>query len=226
MFQKILTSALLAGFCAGLIAAVLHLLFLQPVLLHTELYEAGDLVHFGDLTASANPELPGFDMMRNGLSVLFWALLQVGYALVLIACMALAEERGATINAHTGLIWGIAGFIAFQFAPAFSLPPETPGAAYTDTGDRQVWWWATALATAAALGLIAFGKSWIMWTAAVVLLLVPHLVGAPHPEEFAGSVPPELASLYAARALGVGFAAWAVVGLFSGYFWSRESDAA
>ena len=47
MFQKILTSALFAGFCAGLIAGLLQLVFVQPVLLHAELYEAGKLVHFG-----------------------------------------------------------------------------------------------------------------------------------------------------------------------------------
>lgn len=223
MFQKILTSALFAGFCAGLIAALVQLVFVQPVLLHAELYEGGDLVHFGADAVSAHPDFPGFDMMRDGLSVLFTALIYVGYALILVACMGMAAERGFTINGRTGLIWGLAGFIAMHFAPAFSLPPEVPGVAAADVGARQIWWWATAAATAVALGLIAFGKSPVAWGAAVVLLVAPHLIGAPQPASFAGPAPPELAALFASRTLGVGFASWALLGLLAGYFWHRES---
>jgi len=223
MFQKIVTSALFAGFCAGLIAALLQLFFVQPVLLHAELYEGGELVHFGAQAISAHPDLGGMDLMRDGLSVLFTTLVYTGYALIMVAVMSTAAERGITINARTGLLWGLAGFVAVHLAPAFSLPPEVPGVAAADVGVRQVWWFATVAATALAMGLIAFGKSPVSWAAAAVLLLAPHVVGAPHPDSFAGPVPPELAALFASRALGVGLAAWALVGLFSGYFWERET---
>lgn len=226
MFQKILTSALLAGFCAGLLAALLQLTFVQPVLLHAEFYESGDLVHFGAEAVSAHPELPGIDLTRDGLSLLFSALIYVGYALLLVAAMGMASERGFEINARSGIIWGIAGFVAFHFAPAVSLPPEVPGVAAADVSERQIWWWATATATVIALALIAFGRNWAMWAVAVVLLLAPHVIGAPHPDEFAGPVPPELAALFASRTLGTGFAAWALLGLFAGYFWSRETSGA
>jgi len=223
MFSKIVTSALFAGFCTGLIAALLQIVFIQPVLLHAELYEAGTLVHFGGGAVSANPELPGFDAMRDGLSLLFSALIYVGYGLVLVACMGLAAERGATITARSGLIWGVAGFVALHFAPAISLPPEVPGVAYTDITARQIWWWGTVGATALALALIAFGRAPVLIAAAVALLLAPHVIGAPHPETFAGPVPPELATLFATRALGVGLAAWALLGTLAGFFWARES---
>lgn len=227
MFQKIVTSALLAGFCAGLIAAVLQLVFVQPALLHAELYEGGELTHFGVEVVSAHPDLPGFNAMRDGLSILFSALIYVGYALVLIAVMGLAEERGlTTITAQTGLIWGIAGYVAFHMAPAFSLPPEVPGVAAADVGARQVWWWSTVAATAAGLALLAFGRGWTFWLVGAVLIAAPHLVGAPHPDTFAGPVPPEIAALFAARALGVGLVVWALLGVFAGYFWQREGDAA
>lgn len=223
MFQKILTSALFAGFCAGLVAFVLQQLFLQPVLLHAELYEGGDLIHFGAGPVSAHPDLPGFDIIRDGLSTFFSALIYVGYALVLVACMGMAEERGIDITLKAGLLWGLAGFVAMHFAPAFSLPPEVPGVASADILARQIWWWATAAATAVALGLFAFGTGVAAWVPAVLLLLAPHLIGAPHTDEFAGPVPPELASLFASRALGVGMAAWAVLGVLSAYFWQRET---
>lgn len=223
MFQKILTSALFAGFCAGLIAAALQLVFVQPVLLHAELYEGGELVHFGAEAVSADPELPGLAPVRDGLSVLFSVLVYTGYALVLVALIALAAERGIAADARRGLLWGLAGFAAVHLAPAFSLPPEVPGVAYSDLAARQVWWWATAGATALALALLAFGRGPASWIAAAALILAPHLIGAPHPEEFAGPVPPELAALFTSRALGVGMMAWALLGLFAGYFWQRES---
>lgn len=225
MFQKILTSALLAGFCAGLSAAALQLFFVQPVLLHAELYEGGDLIHFGADAVSAHPELPGFDPVRDGLSILFTTLIYVGYALLLVAAMGLAEARGVAITARTGVLWGLAGFVAFHFAPAISLPPEVPGVAAADVAIRQIWWWGTVAATACALALIAFGKGWLMWSMAAILLLVPHVIGAPHPDAFSGPVPPEIAALFAARALGIGFFAWALLGLFAGYFWQREEQA-
>jgi len=192
------------------------------VLLRAELYEGGDLVHFGAEAVSAHPDLPGFDTMRDGLSVLFSALIYVGYAIILVACMSLAAERGIEIDAGRGLLWGIAGFVTFHFAPGFSLPPEVPGVAAADVGDRQMWWWATVAATAIGLSLIAFGRHWAAWIAAAVLILAPHLIGAPHPDAFAGPVPPEIGALFAARALGVGFAVWALLGLLAGYFWQRE----
>ncbi|QIE46925.1 cobalt transporter [Pseudohalocynthiibacter aestuariivivens] len=223
MFSKIVTSALFAGFCAGLIAALVQIVFVQPVLLHAELYEGGDLVHFGADAVSAHPDLGGFDIMRNGLSVLFMALTYVGYAFILVAVMSLAAERGAVINTRTGLIWGIAGFVTWHFAPAFSLPPEVPGVAAADVFVRQIWWWGTVAATGVALALIAFGRSALAWGAAIVLLVAPHLIGAPHPDSFTGPVPPEIAALFASRALGFGFATWVALGGLCGYFWQREN---
>lgn len=227
MFMRILTSALYAGFAAGLIAALLQLVFVQPVLLHAELYESGELVHFGEETGDAAALLAasGIDLVRDGLSVLFSALIYTGYAFLLVAVMALSEERGAVISARTGLVWGVAGFIAFHMAPAFSLPPELPGLAAADVSARQIWWWSTAAATGAGLWLIAFANNWTARIGAIALLLAPHLVGAPQPDGFTGPVPPELGVLFAARALGTGLAAWAILGLFAGWFWQREGAA-
>lgn len=222
MTSRFLIAALFAGACAGLIAGVLQLVFVQPVLLHAELYESGELVHFGAAAVSAHPELPGFDAVRDGLSVVFSMLIYTGYALIMVAAMGLAEERGALINARTGIIWGVAGFVAFHLAPGFSLAPEVPGVAAADVGARQVWWFATVGAAAVAMWVLAFGRNWMMWGVAVILLAAPHVIGAPEPDVFTGPVPTEIGALFAARALGVGMAAWVLLGLFAGYFWQRE----
>ena len=226
MFSRILVSGLFAGFAAGLIAALLQLLFVQPILLHAELYESGQLTHFGAEKTGAAVVAGGIDLVRDGLSVLFTTLLYTGYALILVAAMALAEDRGFRIDVRQGLLWGLAGFLAVQFAPAVGLPPELPGSAAADMGLRQAWWFGTVGATAAGIALIAFGKGWQARGIAAVLVLAPHVIGAPHPETFAGPAPPELAGLFAGRALGVGLVAWALLGLFAAWFWIREGKRA
>jgi len=90
MMAKLLTSALFAGAVAGLIAGLLQLAFVQPVLLHAELYEGGELIHFGAQAVSAQQELPGFDPVRDLLSLLFSMLIYTGYALILLALMNIA----------------------------------------------------------------------------------------------------------------------------------------
>ena len=226
MLFRILTSGLIAGAVAGLCAAALHLLFIQPVLLHAELYESGELVHFG--AASGPAVRPGFglDPVRDGLSVIFSMLTYAGFALILVALMALAEGRGAVISARNGMLWGVAGFVAVLLAPAFSLPPEVPGVAAADILPRQAWWFATVFCAGAAMWLLAFGRRWLAWGAVIVLLLVPHVVGAPEPDSFAGPVPTELGALFAARVLGVGLVAWVLLGLLSGWLWSNDDETA
>ena len=149
-------------------------------------------------------------------------LIYSAYALILIAAMDFAAQQGAVINARTGIIWGIAGFVIVHLAPAISLPPEVPGVAAADVFARQVWWACTVGAAAVALWLIAFGKNWMAWGPAVILLLAPHVIGAPEPDQFTGPVPTEIGALFASRALGVGLAAWVMTGGLAGYFWRGE----
>ncbi len=225
MFTRLLTSAVFAGAAAGLIAALLQLAFVQPVLLHAELYESGVLVHFGNASSvPAAQDVGGIDVMRDGLSILFTMLTYTGYALLLVALMSLAENRGAVISGRMGILWGLAGFVAFHFAPGLSLAPEVPGVAAADLVSRQIWWVATVATAALGLWLVAFGGSWIAWGVAALLLLAPHVIGAPQPEAFTGPVPTELGALFAARAFGVGMAAWVLLGCFAGYFWNLQGE--
>lgn len=225
MFTRILTSALFAGVAAGLLIALLQYVFVQPVLLHAELYESGALVHFGPDPVSAVQPLPGFDLMRDLLSILFTMLIYCGYALAMIALMSVAQERGAQITPTNGMIWGVAGFVAAHLAPGFSLAPEVPGVAAADVGLRQMWFFPTVAAAVAAMWLLAFHRNAMGVAAAAFLLIAPHIIGAPQPAQFAGPVPTELGALFAVRALGVGLAAWVVLGALCAYFWNSEAEA-
>ncbi len=212
MILKTVTGGIVAGAVAGLFAGLLQLAFVQPVLLHAELYETGQLVHFGAETPAAMATWPGIDPVRDGLSLLFSMLVYSGYGLLLTAAVMLASGEEDWIGWREGLVWGVCGFVAAHLAPAFSLPPEVPGAAYVDVGPRQAWWAATIASTAVALWLLAFTRRPWAPALALVLLAAPHVIGAPQPDSFEGPVPPELAALFAARALGTGLAAWSILG--------------
>lgn len=222
MFARVVTAALFAGCIAGLVGGLLQLFFVQPVLLHAELFESGQLVHFStDMPANAHHSHHGyvtFNMVRDLLSLGFSMAIYVGYALIMVALMAFRIENDQMISLRQGLVWGIAGFITVQFAPGFGLPPEVPGAASASLEARQIWWLATVLATAIAIWLIAFGKTPAVFGFAIIILIAPHVIGAPEPDMLRGPVPPEISSQFAARAFGVGMASWAVLGLFSSYF--------
>lgn len=235
MIQKMLASALFAGVAAGLLAALLHFAFVQKSILLAEEYESGSLTHFqgaapaghdhGSHDHGAAGEEPS-EFQRNALTGLFSILIYSAYALILVAGFGLAMAWGRRIGAREGLLWGIAGFAAFQLAPALGLAPELPGTAAAELTTRQVWWWGTVLSTATGIALLAYGRGVVFALLGLALLAAPHLIGAPHLQGFAGVAPPELAATFAARVLGVGLVVWAVLGWTAGALWSKETATA
>ena len=248
MDLKSVSSALIAGAVAGLIAALLQLWLVQPVLLHAELYEGGERTHFASAAphhhgeaaetvatdpaaaaahdhdhdhdhgaasgaATEPPFAAEIDLKRDALSVLFSILIYAGYALLSLAVLLIALGRGEKLSPRDGILWGFAGFLAVQFLPAIGLAPELPGMSAAELGQRQIWWGATVLASGLGLWLIAFGKNWRAWAPAIALIAAPHVIGAPAVHVFEGPAPPELASEFASRALGVGLVGWVVLGL-------------
>ena len=103
----------------------------------------------------------------------------IGFALILVA---VSEAFGGIASWRQGLFWGFAGFAVFTLAPGLGLPPELPAMPTADLAARQVWWIGTVLATAAGLALIAFRSSIPLALLGVVLIVVPHIIGAPQPE--------------------------------------------
>lgn len=229
MPMKLLTSAVFAGLAAGLIAALLQLSFVTSALLEGELYEAGEKVHF---PIDGSPQSPrggaevdfGAEPMRYVLTVAFNIVTYTGFGLLLVGLMALAETRGLTkVTPRQGLIWGLAGFVAIQLAPAIGQPPVLPGSIGAEVGPRQAWWLATLVSAGLAIWLLAFGRG--LWPLlAVPLLLGPQIVGAPVLDTYFGVTPAELAAQFAAMSLGYAAAGWAALGFFTAYFYTREAS--
>jgi len=251
MTKRMVTSAVFAGFAAGLIAVLLHFAFVQKMILLSEQYEAGRLTHFaGGAPAHGHEDAPAqaedtseaghshdddghgaghshgdgaaSDLQRNGLTVLFMILVYTGYALVLTAGFAAAELWGRKIGPAEGLLWGIAGFAAFQLAPAMGLAPELPGTVAADITARQIWWWSTVLATGGAIALLAYGRQIWAFALAGALLAAPHVIGAPEVEGYFGMAPPEVAAAFSARVLGAALVVWAALGWIAGHFWANS----
>ncbi|MCF7701960.1 cobalt transporter [Loktanella sp. M215] len=211
MLRPILTTALLAGAAAGVAAGVLHLVFVQDILLSAEVFE------------TRSEQAPAALLtMRNALTIMVMVVLYCGYGVILVALMAFRGQAGDRIDARSGLLWGIAGFAVVMLAPAFSLPAQLPGATETELAMRQIWWVIFVLSAAGGAWILAYGKTPGQWAVAALLLVAPHLVGPRLPDVLTGSAPMELAALFTARSLGVGLLTWIVLGMVAGAVWRRE----
>lgn len=227
MTKNLVTSAVLAGVVTGVFAALLQLWFVIPHLLEGELYETGARVHFatdGSTQSDRGQPALGGDFGRHAMTVGFNIVTYTGYAFLMIAAMVFARGKGYPITPKIGLIWGIAGFIAVQMAPAIGQPPVLPGAIGAEIGPRQAWWAGTIIATSVGLALIAFARGPAALLA-IPLLLAPHIIGAPYLDTYFGVAPPELSARFAMLSLGAALAGWALLGCLSAYFWCKSEEA-
>lgn len=229
MLTRVLSVGLLAGLLAGLLIAALQQVTTTPLILAAETYEkpaeasaAPKHTHHG-ATAPDHDHGEGWTP-ADGMPRLFFTALTtvataIGFAFVLMAAMVFA---GVPIDERRALAWAIAGFLACGLAPAAGLAPQLPGAAASGVVGRQLWWLGTAVAT--AVGLWAFLRSELhplMRLGALVLIVAPHVIGAPQPHEFESRVPAELAAQFTALSLVVQALLWASVGLGVGLLWPR-----
>jgi cobalt transporter subunit CbtA len=232
--RRVLLAALFAGLLSGVLAAVLHPLATVPLILEAEKYEhtpTPAVKHAEGHAASravpapaepAHPHdeawAPEAGLERAVYTLAADLLAGIGFALLIASGMAL---RGDEIAWREGLFWGLAGFVAFTIAPGLGLPPDIPGSEAGPLLGRQLWWVTTAGLTAGALALLAFTRGKLTAAAAVILLALPHLYGAPLPEGDAAAAPAALARQFVVTATVANFLFWAALGAATGYFYSR-----
>jgi cobalt transporter subunit CbtA len=244
MIQRVLKAGFLAGLVVGLAIAVLQQLTTSQLILQGEVYEKAAHDHHAGLrspalpivlvhdrgssaaSAATDPEeeedswQPANGWQRIAATSVATIATSIGYALILIAAMLAA---GVPIVPRTALLWGIAAFAATSLAPALGLSPELPGSAAAPLLSRQIWWIITALCTAGGLFLLARIEYTTAKIAGVVLILAPHIVGAPQTAKFKSTAPAELAAQFASTSLVVSAVLWALLGLAVGYAWQRVS---
>jgi cobalt transporter subunit CbtA len=154
----------------------------------------------------------------------------IGFAAVLLALMVQTHTQGLTrVTPLKGLAWGGAGFIALFVVPAIGLPPEIPGMEAAAIENRQGWWLLAVSAAVAGLACLAFAPR-KMKALGVVVIAVPYLIGAPHPEGAVithadAEVVTVLTQLHADFVMASALANlvfWLVLGLLSAYLLSRK----
>ena len=143
----------------------------------------------------------------------------IGFALLLVAVFA--WRGGATWR--QGLLWGAAGFVVFFANPAIGLRPELPGAFAGGLLDRQLWWLLAVACSAVGVTLLLLAPRAAVKVGGAVLLAVPHLAGAPHPEVSGGLVPDGLADSFVLAAAATNAAFWLVLGVVAAVAFGRLS---
>jgi len=238
VLRRIGSVVLLAGVLAGLLLTGVQKLQVSPIIAQAEVYEeaAAAKAHEQQHAAAALAVVPqahehehehehggdewepanGFE--RSAFTALANVTIAIGFGLFLAAAMTI---RGRQVSWRSGLLWGAAGYLVFFVAPSLGLPPEVPGTMAAPLHARQLWWIMAAGLTAGGLGLIVYARHWAFKLAGVLLLLVPHLIGAPQPELHGGAAPEELARAFIhATALANGLF-WLALGGLTGYFYKK-----
>lgn len=227
-FRNIVVVAALAGAIAGLGMTVAQQLTTVPLILKAETYEA-QVATAHDHGDAAAPQGGAHQHDHDGWSptdgverTLFSALANIvtgiGFALLLVA---VSELFGGIRDWRQGLFWGLAGFAVFTLAPGLGLPPELPAMPAAELGARQLWWVGTAVATAIALGLLVYGRSAVAALAAIVLLVMPNLIGAPQPVSYESPIPEGLHHSFVVAVVLTTLLFWVLLGGLAGLFRGR-----
>lgn len=243
MFRNIVFSAFGAGLIICIGISILQSVTTEPLIIHAEEFEGGGEGHhhaaapaeaarpsggwiaaWAHDTSAAAAEggeegwgpADGFE--RTAYTALANLVIGVAASLILLGAMVL---RGGPIDARTGLLWGVGAFFAFSLLPSLGLPPELPGTPAAEIIPRQTWWLATAALSAGGLALIAFGRETWMWALGPVLILAPHVFGAPVPPSHDVPYPGALAGEFVMAALVVSAALWLTAGTASAWLYQR-----
>jgi cobalt transporter subunit CbtA len=229
VFRSIVLAASLAGLIVGALTSVVQFFGTVPLIQKSEVYEkaAADAPHRASHSASGEAEHhhdaewePEEGFQRNALTVAANILTAIGFGLLLTGIYALRQRP---VHWREGLFWGLGGFVVFVAAPGLGLPPELPGLPVADLTARQTWWIATAALTASALYLLVLRSE--PWAAilGLILVVIPHLVGAPAAPESHTEVPASLSHQFVVTVVITGLLFWSLLGAATSLAFQRIS---
>ena len=223
VFRSIVFSATLAGFIVGIFVTFAQRVATVPLIMQAEVYErqAAAADHQHATTEPAWQPAEGFE--RNAYTALFNVVDWIGFGLLLNGVVVLLRRP---VTWREGFLWGLGAFLVFVIAPGLGLPPELPGIPAAPLLQRQLWWTATVLATAAGLCLIVFRRSPIAAAVAILVIAAPHLVGAPRLDHGETNIPELLSRQFIVAVTITALPCWALLGGLTGHFYRRFSSPA
>jgi cobalt transporter subunit CbtA len=217
-FRKLIILSVFSGTLAGLLLFGVQHVTTFPLIQKAEVYESA--------AEQASPHAghgdegwhPAEGTERTLFTLLSTVVSAIGFSALLFG---LASLTSVSLDWRRGLLCGVIAFLCIDVAPAFGLPPQPPGTAVADLSTRQLWWTATVVATAVGLWLSAGrGKSIILKLCGVVVLLLPHVIGAPVAVG-ENAVPRELMRQFAAASIVTTAIFWLALGVIGGSFYKR-----
>ena len=189
LFRNIVFAALLLGLTSGLTVSALQIFTTTPLIFSAEKYEIAEdqapaPENSPDETTTEHSDAhnreawaPEDGIERAFFTTLANVLTGIGFSLLMLSVMAFNRKA----NAKNGLLWGLAGFAVFFIAPGLGLQPEIPGMQAAGLEGRQSWWLMTVMFSAVGLALLVFGNK-LSRFGGLILIALPHILGAPHPE--------------------------------------------
>ncbi len=216
--KNLFTVAALTSLVVGLLLTLFQQIQVIPAVLEAEGYEPAASSH-----SAAHPHKqdekaewePNEGLERNLFTAAANVVIALGFALLLGAAVAL---RGITLNWRSGLLWGLAGYAVFFVAPSLGLHPELPGTEAANLQWRQVWWVATVICTASGLALIFLNQRHMLSALGVILIVAPHLVGAPQPDLHSALAPENLIQAFVIATIISNAVFWLLLGGLYGFF--------
>lgn len=221
MVFRIFAAALAAGLLSAILISGLQSITTAPMILEAETYE----VVSHDQGAGEHEHHDAAWMPADGIERTLYSLLAnfgagVGFSLLLIVGLTF-DLPG--LSGGRGVLWGMGGFAVFTLAPALGLPPGVPGLAVPDEQAAQIWWLGTVLLSGSGLACLVFGKSAVVKLLGPVLLVLPHVWGAP-PVFGESLVPATMAARFAATSIVLSAVLWLAIGYFCGAIFARLNE--
>ena len=226
MIKRIAQTAGFTGLLGALLLTLLQSFWVAPLILQAETYEkpAASEVHEHASMAGHTHDAEAWEPEDGWQRVLSTTggnlVVAVGFALMLAGLYTLRSPT----RTSQGLLWGVAGYATFCLAPTLGLPPELPGTAAADLLQRQIWWVGTAASTAVAIALVVFGKHWALKVLGIVIVVIPHIMGAPQPLVHSSLAPEALESQFKIASQLTNFAFWLALGVISAWLFRRKPE--
>lgn len=238
MFRNIVFAACLAGVLTGSAVTALQLFVTVPIILEAETYEPGGHTHgasghahagrpaaseamtdsggvfsrlYHSIRAFQHAESdwePKDGWQRNSSTLVANILIAIAFGLLLVTAFSLRPNP----RWSEGLLWGLGSYATFFALPALGLRPEIPGDFAADLVSRQGWWLMTVLFSGVGLALIALQRPWVWKILGALLVIAPHVLGAPQPEVSGGTAPEALRYTFIWRAALVNVVFWLLLG--------------
>tara|TARA_B100000579_G_C22538885_1_gene714266 strand:- start:7 stop:750 length:744 start_codon:yes stop_codon:yes gene_type:complete len=226
LIYRVLKTVFLSGLLVGILISGVQMLKVVPLIYKAENLgvNLSDQINIPEKTENLKLD-PSEDewMPEDGFERSFYTSISnvitgFAFSLMLVSVFLLRDKP---VTFRSGFFWGVVGFFVFSVAPSLGLPPELPGKTAAALEDRQLWWLFTVIFTAFGIGLLTESKSVAPKILALILLLLPHIIGPPNPDLFETTIPKELALQFIFVSLLTSAFFWIIVGVLSAYLYQK-----